>query len=141
MTIVYLLLGVVLVTTFWPSERQRRRLRRVWRRVWSDTGSTKTSQDRRNIGLRRISFVTRAVALGALALSGVFMTLVALAQPGRANVATAAHNGSRTARRRTTTTTDASSIAESYAGDALAPPANPPSDDSGGGPVIVSGQS
>jgi hypothetical protein len=141
MTIVYLLFGVVVVATFWPSERQRRRLRRVWRRVWSDAGSTKTSPDRRNRGLRRISLVTRAVAVGALVLSGVFTTLVAWGQPGRANGATAGNNRSRATRRRTTTTTAASSTTDPYAGDALAPAANPPYDDSGDGPVIVSGQS
>jgi hypothetical protein len=141
MSIVYLLLAVVLAAVFWPSERQRRRIRRVWRRVWFEAGSTTTSEDRRNSGLRFISLVTRGVALGAFALSVAFTTLVAWGQPGRTKVATSAQNGSRAARRRTLSTTTVSSTADPSSEDALAPPADPPYVDAGSGPVVVSGQS
>jgi hypothetical protein len=109
----------------------------------------------RDRSLQRISVLTRAIAVGSVALSAGFATLMALAQPARAKTGAAR---SSTVRRRATSapsidtpvtspasvpkaTAASPSTSDSSSGGYLAPPPQAPAYDSGGGSVVVSGQS
>lgn len=99
--------------------------------------------------------LTRAIAVGSVALSAGFATLMALAQPARAKAGAAR---SATVRRRATSaasidtpatsppsvpaaTAAPPSTSDPYSGSYLAPPPQAPAYDSAGGSVVVSGQS
>jgi hypothetical protein len=98
----------------------------------------------RDVGLRRVSVVTRVVVVGSVAAAGVFTAMAAWAQPGRSK--TVRTNGaprvSTPATTPATTPPTAASGDNSMGGDGLSPPATPP--DPGyqsSGPAVVSGAS
>jgi hypothetical protein len=78
----------------------------------------------RDLGLRRLSRLTRWTVGAAVALTGVFSALVAHARPGHAKAVSA------------TTTTTVPAPGDSF----LQPPSQPPTQ-SGGGGLVTSGAS
>ena len=109
----------------------------------------------RDRSLQRISVLTRAIAVGSVAMAAGLATVMALAQPARAKTGA---TRSSTIRRRATSapsidtpatspasvpaaTTAPPSTSDPYSGSYIAPPPQAPAYDSGGGSVVVSGQS
>ncbi|MDQ6614529.1 MAG: hypothetical protein M3083_07235 [Actinomycetota bacterium] len=82
----------------------------------------------RDLGLSRLSRITRWAVGGAVVLTGAFSVLVAHARPGRAQPAS------------TSTPTPTPTVAPSTGDSTLQPPIRPPSAASGGG-MVTSGAS